>query len=152
MSAAAAFSGSMAAFCLGTAITSGSPGPVCGFLAGLAAAVALVRAVRDAPTEGALRICPGGALLPVEAEDGEAPFQPVGVTRNLICLVRTRHGSERRSIWRDSIAPDAYRRIAAYGLWRRGAARHLSDRSELIARKTVTEELSVPRTGRPRGQ
>ncbi len=69
MSAAAAFSGSLAALCLGTAITSGSPGPVCGFLAGLAAAVALVRAVRDAPTEGALRICPGGALLPVEAEE-----------------------------------------------------------------------------------
>src|SRR2546427_6030275 len=31
----------------------------------------------------------------VEAEDGEAPFQPVGVTRNLICLVRTRNGDRK---------------------------------------------------------
>jgi hypothetical protein len=142
----------MAVFCLGTAIARGAPGPVCGFLAGLIAAVALVRAARGGPAEPALRIWPGRGVLSAEDGDGEPPFQPIGVTRSLICLVRTRRRIERRSIWRDSIAPDAFRRIAAYGLWRRGAAPNPAQHSELIARKTVTEGPSIPRNGRPWGQ
>ncbi|HEX4584857.1 MAG TPA: hypothetical protein VH183_08510 [Burkholderiaceae bacterium] len=154
MSAAAAFSGSMAVFCLGTAIASRTPGPAGGFLAGLIAAVALARAVRGGPAQAALlRIWPGRGVLSGEEDgDGELPYQPIGVTRNLICLARNRRRLERWPIWRDSIAPDAFRRIAAYGLWRRGAAPETAVRSELIARKTVTEGPLIPRIGRPQGQ
>jgi hypothetical protein len=159
MSAGAAFSGSVAAFCLGTALTSGARGPICAFLAGVAAAIALARGVlRGCPDEAQLRLCPRRGLLLGEDGDGdgeagaEADFRPIGVTRNLICLVRTRRVPQRRTIWRDSLAPDAFRRIAAYALWRRSAIPNPGRRSELITRKTVTGGHSAPRTGRPRGQ
>jgi hypothetical protein len=153
MSAGAAFSGSVATFCLGTALATGSLGPVCGFAAGTVAAAALARSVlRPRPDEGQLRLCPRRGVLLAEDGDGETQFRPFGVTHNLICLVRTGGRSERRAIWRDSLAPDGFRRIAAYVLWRRSAMSDLTKDSELIARKTVTDSQSAPPTGRPRSQ
>jgi hypothetical protein len=153
ISAGAAFSGSVAVLCLGSALTSGAGGPLCGSLACAVAAIALARGVlRGFPDEPPLRLCPRRGLLVAEAGDGEAGaegFRPIGVTRNLICLAGLHL---RRSIWRDSLGPDAFRRIAAYALWRRTAAPDSARRSELIARKTVTEGQSAPGTGRPRGQ
>ena len=156
MSAGAAFSGSVAAFCLGTCLTAGVTGPVWGFLAAAVAAIALGRGVlRGRPDQAQLRLCPRGGLVLGEDGDGEpgaeAQFRAVGVTRNLICLARAGRRSERRSIWRDSLAPDAFRRIAAYALWRRSAIADPAQVSELIARKAVTGGQSAPRTGRPRG-
>ena len=156
MSAGAAFSGSVAAFCLGTCLTAGVKGPFWGFLAAALAAMALGRGVlRGRPDQAQLRLCPRGGLVLGEDGDGEpgaeAQFRAVGVTRNLICLARPGRHSERRSIWRDSLAPDAFRRIAAYALWRRSAIPDPAQVSELIARKTVTGGQSAPRTGRPRG-
>jgi hypothetical protein len=156
MSAGAAFSGSVAAFCLGTCLTAGVTGPVWGFLAAAAAAMALGRGVlHGRPDQARLRLCPRGGLVVGEDGDGEpgaeAEFRAVGVTRNLICLARPGRRSERRSIWRDSLAPDAFRRIAAYALWRRSAIVDPAQVSELIARKAVTGGQSAPRTGRPRG-
>ena len=155
MSAGAAFSGSVATFCLGSSLTTGAPGPVWGFLAGAIAAIALVRGVLRGPAnEAALRLCPRRGLVLAEDEGvevgAETQFRPIAVTRSLICLARTGGRSEYRSVWRDSLAPDAFRRIAAYALWRRSAEPAHS--SELIARKTVTEGQSARRTGRPRGQ
>ena len=162
MSAGAAFSGSVAAFCLGTCLTAGVTGPVWGLLAAAVAAIALGRGVlRGRPDQAQLRLCPRGGLVLGEDGDGEpgaeAEFRAVGVTRNLICLARPgrdserRERRERRSIWRDSLAPDAFRRIAAYALWRRSAIANPAEVSELIARRTVTGGQSAPRTGRPRG-
>lgn len=159
MSAGAAFSGSVAAFCLGTCLTAGVTGPIWGFLAAAVAAMALGRGVlRGRPDQAQLRLCPHGGLVLGEDGDGEpgakAQFRAVGVTRNLICLARPGHRSERRerrSIWRDSLAPDVFRRIAAYALWRRSAIPNPAQVSELIARRTVTGGQSAPRTGRPRG-
>lgn len=172
MSAGAAVSGSVATFCLGSSLTTGASGPVWGFLAGAVAAIALARGVLRAPAnEAPLRLCPRRGLVLAEGGDGdvgaETEFTPIAVTRTLICLAREGNrtvpspgqrqkvrmrASESRSIWRDSLAPDAFRRIAAYALWRRSAMRKPAHDSELIARKTVTEGQSAPRTGRPRGQ
>ena len=153
MSAGAAFGGSVATFCLGTALASGKLEPVCGFVASAVAAAALARAVRRLrPDERQWRLCPRrGALLAGDG-DGEAEFRPIGVTRNLICLACLGSDSERRSIWRDSLAPDGFRRIAAYALWRRSAMPDLAKHSELIARKTVTDSQSTTRSGRPGSQ
>jgi len=118
------------------------------------AGAALVRGSRHrSADEVALRLCPRTGALMREDGDGKPALRPVGVTRNLICLTGTGPGSGRRSIWRDSIAPDGFRRIAAYTLWRRrSAASDPAHRFELIARKAVTEGQSDPRTGRPLGQ
>jgi hypothetical protein len=153
MSAAAALSGSIAVVCLGTALATGRSAPVCGFLTGVAAAAALVRASgRRCADEVPLRLCPRTGVWMGEDGDGKPALRAVGITRHLICLVGTGPGSGRRSIWRDSIAPDGFRRIAAYSLWRRSDAPDPAHRFELIARKAVTEGQSAPRTGRPRGQ
>ena len=172
MSAGAAFSGSVAAFCLGSCLTAGVSRPLWGFLAGAVAAAALVRAVLRAPVcEAVLRLCPRRGAVLAEDGDGEAgaetQLRPIGVTRSLICLVAPHlrtgpspaerdkvriRAPQRRSIWRDSLAPEAFRRIAAYALWRRSATPDSVNDSELIARKAVTEGQSAPRTGRPRGQ
>jgi hypothetical protein len=153
ISAAAGFSGSLAVFCLTTAFASGRPAPACGFIAGAIATVALARAgLRRGSDPLWLRLCPrGGVIL---GQDGacEPVFWPVGVTASLICLARTGRGSERRSIWRDGIAPEAFRRIAAYGLWRRRPVPDRADHPELIARKAVTERRTAPRGGWPRGE
>jgi len=80
--------------------------------------------------------------------DGEPPLLPIGVTRNVICLVRPGQWGC-RPIWRDGVAPDGFRRIAAYALWRRAAA-NLADGAELIVREAVPEGRSVRRAGRAR--
>jgi hypothetical protein len=157
MAAGAAFSGSVAAFCLGSWLTAGAPGPLWGLLAGAVAAIALVRgALRDPANEAVLRLCPRRGVVLGEDGNGEmgaeTEFRPIGVTRSLICLASTRGRSQWRSIWRDSLAPEAFRRIAAYALWRRSAMPDPVHGSELIARKTVTGGQSAPRTGKPRGQ
>jgi hypothetical protein len=150
VAAAAAFSASVAVYCLGVAAASGAAGPVCGFAAGVIATAALVRAARGSgPDPGPLRLCPHRGVL---AEgDGEAPLRAIGVTRNVICLARP-GGWGHRPIWRDGVAPDGFRRIAAFSLWRRGSGTDPADGAELIAREAVTEGRSVPRTGRPRDQ
>jgi len=157
MSAGAAFSGFVAAFCLGSCLTAAAPAPLWGFLAGVVAAIALVRGALRGPADGAaLRLCPRRGVVLGDDGDGEVgaetQFHPIGVTRSLICLAATDGRSAGRSIWRDSLAPDAFRRIAAYALWRRSATPNRVNDSELIARETVTEGQSAPRTGRPRGQ
>jgi hypothetical protein len=153
MSAAAALSGSIAAVCLGTALATGRWAPLGGFLTGVMAVAALVRGSRRRPAdEVALRLCPRTGALMREDGDGKPALRPVGVTRDLICLTGSGPASGRLSVWRDSIAPDGFRRIAAYTLWRRSAASDPAQRFELIARKAVTEGQSAPRTGRPRGQ
>ena len=157
MAAGAAFSGSVATFCLGSWLTGDALGPVWGFLAGAVAAIALVRGVLHGPAdEAALRLCPRCGVVLGEGGDGElgaeTQFRPIGVTRSLICLASTRRRSEWRSIWRDSLAPEGFRRIAAYALWRRSAMPDPVHDSELIAGKAVTGGQSTPWTGRPRGQ
>ena len=94
MSAGAAFSGSVAAFCLGSSLTAGAPGPFWGFLAGAVAAIALVRGVLRGPAnEGVLRLCPRRGLVLADDGDGEVgaetQLRPIAVTRSLICLART---------------------------------------------------------------
>ena len=153
MSAAAALSGSIAAVCLGTALATGRWAPLGGFLTGVMAVAALVRGSRRRPAdEVALRLCPRTGALMREDGDGKPALRPVGVTRNLIGLSGSGPASGRLSVWRDSIAPDGFRRIAAYAQWRRSAASDPAQRFELIARKAVTEGQSAPRTGRPRGR
>lgn len=151
VSAAAAFSGSIATACLLTAVIEGQTGPVLGFVAAATVAAALVReATRDRREQAVLRLCPRGVVVGSALDGvGEPRWRAVGVTRNLICLARS---GQRQAIWRDGVSPDGFRRIAAYGLWRRSALPDPDDSSELIARKTVTGEQSVPRTGRPRGR
>jgi hypothetical protein len=156
ISAAAAFSGSLAVFCLGTAFAGGRPAPVLGFLAGLTAAGALARAVRSPESEpAALRLCPLRGLRLAEDGDGEPELVPISVTRNLICLARSQGGRRWRSIWRDSVAPDGFRRIAALALWRRekapNPAANRDEGSELIRSKAVTEGQSIERTAGPPG-
>jgi hypothetical protein len=152
ISVAAAFSGSLAAFCLTTALVRGEPAPVCGFIAGVAAAAALVRqARRGSRDQAVLRLGPQGVVSLV-CGGAEAELRTVGITRNLICLAQSGPRSSTRALWRDSVSQDAFRRIAAYGLWRRSALPDRAESFELIARKTVRGEQSVPRTGRPRGQ
>jgi hypothetical protein len=147
---AAGFSGSIAAYCLGIAAVSGARGPLWGFLAAMVALGPLVRAARGPdPDPTPLRLCPRSGAVVHGQGDGEMPLLPIGVTRNLICLARP-GGWGQHPIWRDSIAPDAFRRIAAFGLWRRGAAKDSADGAELIPRIAVTEGQSVPRAGRPR--
>jgi hypothetical protein len=158
MAAACAFSGSIALVCLGAALSGGGAGPACGGLSLAIAAWALGRRAlypdcRLAP----LRLCPRRRVLsaedaPVEGGDGESELRVVGITRSLICLALPRPGRRLRPVWRDSIAPEAFRRIAAYALWRRSVAPESAHRSELIARNTVTDGQTVPRTGRPRGR
>ena len=151
MAAAAGFSGTIAVLCLGTALAAGRPTPLAGFLAAMVAAVALARG-HGRDTAGTLRLGPGGSVSLGRDRDGEPPLRPVGVTGNLILLARGRPGRGRLALWRDSVAADGFRRIAAYALWRRSAAPDPAQRSELIGRETVTGGQSVPRTGRPRGQ
>jgi hypothetical protein len=153
LSAAAAFSGALATGCLLAALLAGQAGPLLGFLAGTAAVGALVREVGRGRREQ--------AVLPLWSERGggsaldgvgEPRWRVVGVTRNLICLASSGLGRQRRAIWRDSVSADGFRRIAAYGLWRRSAPQHPVDSFELIARKSVRAEQSVARTGRPRSR
>jgi hypothetical protein len=155
ISAAAGLSASLAVFCLGTGLTSGQLGPFCGFVAGAVAAAAALRArLRRIQEPGPLRLCPhGGVLAGRDADgDGEAVFWPIGVTGSLICLARTGRSAERRSIWRDGVAPDGFRRIAALGLWRRDTVSNWTDHSELIARIAVTEQRTAARTEWPRAE
>jgi hypothetical protein len=70
----------------------------------------------------------------------------------LICLARNVGRSPHAPIWRDSLPPDGFRRIAAFMLWRRSEMLDPLQHSELIVRKTVTEPPSDPRTGRPEGR
>jgi hypothetical protein len=150
ISAAAAFSGSLAVLCLATALVRGEPTPVLGFIAGAAAAAALVQGARRGSREQALlRLCPRGAVW-VACGVGEAELRAVGITPHLICLARGGHGAQTRAVWRDSVSPDGFRRIAAYGLWRRGALPDRAESFELIAPEAVRGEQSVARTGRPR--
>jgi hypothetical protein len=153
MSAGAAFSGSVAVVCLWASLASGAIGALAGFLAAAIAVVALAHASRRGVDEARLRLCPLRGVVLGEDGDGETPTWPVGVTPNLICLAHG-VGSSRPSwsIWRDSLPPDGFRRIAAYALWRRNVAPNLSQHSELIARKVVTEQPPNPRTGRPVGR
>ena len=152
ISAAAAFSGSLAAFCLSSAWVSARPGPAFGCFAATVAAAALIRARRRGPEQESLRLRPQGGVLPEHDGQGEPAFWPVGITRPLICLARDGRNSERRTIWRDGIAPDGFRRIAAFGSWRRGATLNQADSTELIAPGSVRGGQTVPRAGRPRGQ
>jgi hypothetical protein len=153
MAAAAGLSGAVAAVCLATALAAGRSGPLAGFLAAAVAAAALIRGRSDDGREGTtLRLAPGGGVSLSQDRDGEPPFHPVGVTRNLILLARVHPGRGRLALWRDSVAPDGFRRIAAYALWRRSAMSDSAQRSELIAREAVRAAQSAPRTGRPRGQ
>lgn len=149
MSAGAAFSGSVAAVCLWSALASGRPGPLLGLLAGAAAAIALGRESHLRPTQVSLRLCPRDGVLLDEGGDGETPLRPIGVTPHLICLAKGGPNPTRLSIWRDGLASDGFRRIAAYALWRRSVIRSSTD--ELIAGKIVTEQLlpSARRGGRP---
>ena len=149
MAAAAGFSGSVAVVCLGTALAGGRVAPLSGFLAAVVAAVALVRG-HGHDASSTLRVAPGGGVS--LDRDGEAPLRPVGVTGNLILLIRGRPGRARVAVWRDSVAADGFRRIAAHALWRRSAAPDPAEHPELIGRETVRGGQSVPRTGRPRGQ
>ena len=150
MSTGAAFSGSVATLCLGTALAGGVRA-VCGSVVCVLAAATLGWAVRRPRAEGDdLRLCPQrGVLL---NGDGETEFRPVGVTHSLICLASTGGSLVQRCIWRDSLAADGFRRIAAYALWRRNVMSDSARQPELISRKTVTERQSTPRIGRPRGQ
>jgi hypothetical protein len=152
MSAGAAFSGSVAAACLWSALASGRPGPALGFAAGTIAAIALARAARLRTYGARLRLCPRRGVVLNEDGDGETPLLPIGVTPNLICLARAGGSAQRSSIWRDSLSPGGFRRIAAYALWRRNVVPDRAQGSELIARKTVTCPQSISRSGRPEGQ
>jgi len=144
MAAGAAFSGSVAIFCLGSGLLARAPGPILGFLTALVAAVALARArVRFEPHNILLRLPEGRLELWSERGDGEE-LRPVGITRNLICLSSA--SGRRLTIWRDSVAPDDFRRIATLGRWRRSAAANPGYRTELIARKTVTARQSASRS------
>jgi hypothetical protein len=151
MSAGAAFSGSVATACLGAALASGRMGPLAGFLAAAVAAACLVLASRRHLAPARLRLCPRRGVVLDDDGDGETPLRPVGVTPNLICLARNIRRSRHAPIWRDSLPPDGFRRIAAFMLWRRSETLDPVQHSELIARKTVTEPPSDLRSGRPPG-
>jgi hypothetical protein len=152
---AAAFSTALSLLCLGAALACACVGPWLGSTAGAIAAAALVRAAW-----GGVRSqipahlgADGGVRLAVAGPAGaQAVFWPIGVTACLICVGRAGRSGERRSIWRDGIAPNGFRRIAAYGLWHRSAALDLSDSSELIARNAVTCTRMAPRPGWPRAE
>ncbi|HUD27200.1 MAG TPA: hypothetical protein VMQ45_16075 [Burkholderiaceae bacterium] len=153
IAAAAGLSGSLAAFCLTTALASGEAAPLGGFMAGAVAAAALVLAARRGrQDQAALRVGPQGTVWLDCGSAGETQLRPVGITRNLICLARSGPGSPARAVWRDSVSPDGFRRIAAYGLWQRGTLADRAESFELIVREAVTGGQWVPRTGRPRGQ
>jgi hypothetical protein len=152
LSAGAAFSGSVATACLWAALASGKAGPVAGWLAAGLAAAALLRASRRHLDQGRLRLCPRRGIVLDGDGDGETPLRPIGVTPNLICLARTVRSSQHWPIWRDSLPPDGFRRIAAYALWRRSVTLDIAQHSELIARKTVTEQPANARAGRPPGR
>jgi hypothetical protein len=153
--AAAALSVSLVLLCLGAALCGGSFGPLVGSVAAAVAAVALVRCAR-ASRAGQIPIqidSEGGVRLDsADCGGAQAVFWPVAVTGSLICLARADRGCDRRSIWRDAIAPDGFRRIAAYGLWRRSVLSNPTDTSELIARYAVRCRRTVPRPGWPRAE
>jgi hypothetical protein len=152
---AAALSSTLSLLCLGAALAYDGIGPWVGSTAGAIAAAALVRCAwggrRD---EFAVRLGPDGGvwLLGADLGDTQAVFWPIGVTASLICLGRADRTGDRRSIWRDGIAPDGFRRMAAYGLWRRNAASDPDDSSELIARNAVTCTRMAPRPHWPRAE
>jgi len=153
MSAAAAFSGSLAVFCLGTALASARPGPLAGCAAAVIAAAALVRAGRPAARRRAsLHLCRRTGRVQAEEGDPGPEFRLIGVTGHLICLVREGRPRECRTVWRDAIGTDGFRRIAAYGRWRRGVAPDRPNSRELITGQAVTGGQSIRRTGRPLGQ
>jgi len=153
--AAAALSVSLALLCLGAALASDSFGPWVGSLAAAAAAVALLRRARASrasqipiqiDSEGGVR------LDSADCEGAQAVFWPVAVTGSLICVARADRSRDHRTIWRDAIAPDGFRRIAAYGLWRRSVLSNPTDPSELIARYAVRCTRTAPRPGWPRAE
>ena len=150
VAAAAGFSGAIAAYCLSVAAATGARSPLWGFLAGLIAMAALARTAlcRDSD-QAPLRLCPRDGVVFRPEGPGEVPLLAIGVTRGLICLARS-GGRGQFPIWRDSVSPDAFRRIAAYALWRRSAAKDPVHGAELIPRKSVTEGQSFPRAERPR--
>lgn len=152
---AAVFSTVLSLLCLGAALACGCVGPWVGSAAGAIAAAALVRSAWGGRRgEFPARLGPDGGVRLGRADpaDPQPVFWPIGVTASLICLGRADRTGDRRSIWRDGIAPDGFRRIAAYGLWRRSAALDPADSSELIARNAVTCTRMAPRPGWPRAE
>jgi hypothetical protein len=152
---AAVFSTVLSLLCLGAALACGCVGPWVGSAAGAIAAAALVRSARGGRAgEFPARLGPDGGVrrVPADVEDVPAVFWPIGVTASLICLRRADRNGDRWSIWRDGIAPEGFRRIAAYGVWHRSAASDLADSSELIARNAVTCTRMAPRPDWPRAE
>lgn len=148
VAAAAGFSAALAAVCLASAWISGRPGPIIGFCACAAAAVALIRGCRHSAKRDAWRCAPGGIIRSGGDAGQEGVFFPISVTGALICLTDPA-GAERLAVWRDETGSDQFRRMAAFGLWRRRGGRGHAQSTELIVRKPVTG-LTVPRAERPR--
>jgi hypothetical protein len=76
-------------------------------------------------------------------------LHPACVTAWMICLAPP-GGRGEVVLWRDGVAPDGFRRLAALGLWRRGAGADPAESAELIARDAVTRTRMAPRPGWPR--
>jgi hypothetical protein len=94
--------------------------PTVGLLAGTAAAAAAVLlagwAAQATPPAVSLSIDAGGALwLRHGATDAAAvPVKPVFASDRLVTL---RSGRRTMAVWRDSLPPDAYRRLCAHVRW-----------------------------------
>jgi len=152
---AAAYSAALSLLCLGAALACGCVRPWAGSAAGAIAAAALVRCARRG-RHGQVLLSLGSdgrvGLLSEDPAQAPAAFWPIGVTASLICLSRADGTGDRRSIWRDAIAQDGFRRIAAYGLWRRSAASDPVYPSELIARNAVRCTRTALRPRWPRAE
>jgi hypothetical protein len=150
---AAALSTALSMLCLGAAVACACVGPWIGCAAGAIAAASLMRGARGGGRIRARLGADGGVRLAAADLGGaEAVFWPIAVTTSLICLGRADRAGDRRSVWRDQMAPDGFRRIAAYGLWHRSAASYPSDSPELIARNAVTCTRTAPRPRWPRAE
>jgi len=152
--AAAVFSTSLSALCLYAALTGDRFGPWVGAMAAVIAAAALARSACNGRRQNAALIVSEGGVRRDSPGPGvaEAVYWPISVTAGLICLVRADRTGDCLSVWRDGIAPDGFRRMAAYGLWRRNGAPNRSDSLELIGRNAVTCTRMAPRAGWPRAE
>ncbi len=138
---AAGLSGASALICVGAAADAGKLAAVGGFWLATAATLAAARRRLQGP---AARLNAGSD------RDEYAPVYPVCITANLICLAWAGQAGRRCAIWRDAIAPQAFRRIAALGRWYRGERSGQALALELIARDAVTRTQVAPRPAWPR--
>ena len=156
--AAAGASAATAWLCLAAAAfgagIAGAVGFWLGLLATLAALAESLKSDNNRASTLDLRVGPGAPVrVAVERENGAGHVAPqfleLRVESVAPAVIHLRADSGLRcALWCDAIDPDAFRRLAALGRWRRVQRRH--DSSELIRGSAVTAMRKGPRSGWPR--